>query len=125
MAAVRRFAPTFTAEVVPGAVVRRNGSNGPYLVSKGASMRTPDGRTSMRTLMSFGDQAMKVLPNLRPGVPVRLELRFDGGTIIAVGIDDDAAAQRPAPVARRQRRMPKGLVADCIASAGFDEHAAY
>lgn len=124
MAAARRFAPTFTAEVVPGAVIRKSGSNGPYLVSKGASMRTPDGKTAVRTLMSFGDHAMKVLPNLRPGIPVRLELRLDGGTMIAVGIDDTDARQ-PAPVARRPRRMSKGLVADCVASAGFDEHAAY
>jgi hypothetical protein len=75
--------------------------------------------------MSFGDQAMKVLPNLRPGIPVRLELRLDGGTIIAVGVHDDADTRQPAPVARRPRRMSKGLVADCVASAGFDEHAAY
>lgn len=125
MAAARRFAPTFTAEVVPGAVVRKDGAKGPYLVSKGASMRTPDGKTAVRTLMSFGDQAMKVLPNLRPGMPVRLELRLDGGTMIAVGIDADAAPQQPAAPTTKRRRMSKGLMADCVAAAGFEEHAAY
>lgn len=121
MSAARRFAPTFAADVVPGPVSRKRGANGSYLVSKGATVIMPNGSTVVRTLMSFGERSTAIARNLKKGVPVRLDLRLDGGAVIAVGVSA-APVAKPAAVAEA---MPAALLSDCLASAGFDEHAAY
>lgn len=124
MSNARRFRPTFEAVVKLGAVTKGAGKNGPYGVAPGSTVTMPDGTVTKRTVMAFGPGLAKVGRILRSSRTVRLAVQLDGGTLIVVGpapslVKTDAAEAASAPT------KTSSLAADCVAAAGFDEHANY
>jgi hypothetical protein len=123
MSNARRFRPTFEAVVKLGRVTKGAGKNGPYSVAPDSTVTMPDGTVTKRTVMAFGPGLAKVGRILRSSRTVRLAVQLDGGTLIVVGpapsmVKQDDAGAAPAP-------LRTSLAAECLAAAGFDEHANY
>ena len=78
----RALSPIFTATIVPGAVSRRTGVIGKYLVSKKSTYVTAKMDAPREiTLMALGKSYDAVQKHLRNGEPVDLAVRFEGGTL--------------------------------------------
>jgi hypothetical protein len=129
MSAQRQPARTFAVDVTmgDGPVERARTTQGrPYIMAKGTTVRMADGSISKRTILSFGSGANDIAQKLIPGVPVRLEVRPNGGSYVAVGIAP--VLKTAAPVAKpkaAKRRMSAAMLAACVDAGGFAEHAAF
>lgn len=119
MTAQRRFKPSFRATVRLGRVNDAHSpASGPYLVAPGSTVTMPDGKKVTRTVMAFGPAVARTREMLQDSDELRLTVRFDGGAVLVIG-PAEPAKPRPA------RTAPKSMMADCVAAAGFDEHASY
>lgn len=129
MAAARRFRPTFDATIILGEIETKSGAKGPYAIARGSSIVTPDGVTRDRTVMAFGDALAKAGSLLHSASTVRLAVQLDGGTVIVKGPAKSSKVDQPnqdtAPIADRRPSKPTTLLDDCLAAAGFGEHATY
>ncbi|WP_162815021.1 hypothetical protein [Erythrobacter aureus] len=90
--AARSFSPIFTATVTPGSVSTRDGKNGKYIVSQGATYQTEKMDAPREiTLMAFGKCFDAVRGKIRKGRAVELAVQFDGGTLKAIGLPREEA----------------------------------
>jgi hypothetical protein len=129
MSAQRKPARTFAVDVTmnDGPVERNRTAQGrPYITAKGTTVRLADGSVSKRTILSFGPESNAIAQKLVPGVPVRLEVRPNGGSYVAVGIAP--VLETTAPVGKPKTaklRMSAAMLAACVDAGGFAEHAAF
>jgi hypothetical protein len=86
-----RFRPTFVVTVTPTEIASSDTSTGqPYSALKDAVI-SQDGKADMvRTVVAFGP-ASRIAEALQPGVPIRLAVRFDGGSLKLIGHPRPAA----------------------------------
>lgn len=92
----RRFSKIFEATITFGdeIVVSETKHRVVYARSPETKVVLPDGSTVKRTVMAFGDQLMKVQPDIMPGGTVRLAVQHDRGSVKIVGYPRGA---EPAP----------------------------
>ena len=86
-----RFRPTFVVTVTPTEIASSDTSTGqPYSALKDAVI-SQDGKADMiRTVVAFGP-ASRIAEGLQPGVPIKLAVRFDGGSLKLIGHPRPAA----------------------------------
>lgn len=85
----RPYRAIFTTTITPAEIERRTASTGsPYLFLQGAGVEQKDGTVRNRTVMAFRrdeSELNAIEAMLQPGVPVRLAVQYDQGTLKIIG----------------------------------------
>lgn len=87
---------TFKATVTPSVIEKGNTAQGVrYSKMPAATILRKNGQVLTRTVMAFGRANADVFRSLKPGKPVELECKLNGGTVYVVG-----KVKPPAPAAQ-------------------------
>jgi hypothetical protein len=97
MSNARRFSPTVVATVTPKTVETRQGASGPYAFMEKALVEQEGKAPLVRSVMAFSQSGPAVAAMLAAGRPVKLALRFSGGTMTVLGVPREKKTQEPAP----------------------------
>lgn len=85
----------FSTTITPSAIERRTAVSGrPYLVMEGTDVVQKDGSIKKRTVMAFRRdpaQLDDIAAKLQPGVPIRMAVQYDQGTLRIIGDPRDEA----------------------------------
>lgn len=91
---MRKFRPTFTVTVTPveAATVGDTSKGQPYASLRDAKVSRDGQPDIVRTVLAFGEPNSRLASNLEPGVPIRLAVQHDGGSLRLIGLPREDAA---------------------------------